>query len=172
MHDTQGILRKIAALRQRLDQAQGLARDASAAAALIEREAADPRDRLEHKVQLGAEQNTLVDASLRQCPDLGMTEKPSLPRRLSARGARLLRRGRDLLQALRPLADDPLLATERTREPLSQMYHDTAAMLDTVLRSLAVFPDSPSAQVRLCDGLEAVLAVVSERLGMVRVGLT
>src|SRR5712691_7681104 len=102
MTDTTELLEKIATLRQRLDQAQGLAKDA--AAALVDKPA-DPVQVLEHKVRVGAWHNSLIDGALRPltCGD----GAASLPVRLSARAQRLLKRGRDLLGELRALADEP-----------------------------------------------------------------
>jgi hypothetical protein len=45
-------------------------------------------------------------------------------------------------------------------------------MTDTVLRMLQAFPATSSVQLRLCDGLEAILDVVAERLATIRQGLT
>jgi hypothetical protein len=41
-----------------------------------------------------------------------------------------------------------------------------------VLRTVPAFPDAPSAQARLSDGLEGVLGVATERLGILKVGLS
>src|SRR5262249_45757142 len=69
----------------------------------------------------------------------------------------------ELLGQLRRLADEPLL-TEDAAGPLAQHYRDTAAMSDVALRTVQAFPDAPSAQLRLCEGLEAALGTVAERL--------
>lgn len=165
MSDTQAILQKIAALRQRLDQAQGLVRDASAEAERLQHETADPVGQLEQRVATGAWHNALLDSAAREAaPDRGPAP---LPRRLTARGARLLHRGRDLLHELRSLADEPLV-NNAPPDSLSDMYHETAAMLDTVLRTVPAFPEAPSVQARMCDGLHGVLGVVADRLALLR----
>src|SRR5262245_9108711 len=165
MSDTQAILRKIAALRQRLDKAQGVVRDAPAAPVPLEPAVADPVERLEEQVAAGARHNALIEGALG--PTAAATEAPALPRRLTARGARLLHFGRDLLGELRRLAEEPLLSADAS-EPLADLYRETAAMLDTMLRALPAFPEAAAAQARLCDGLEGVLGVVTERLGLLR----
>ncbi len=170
MNDTQVILRKLAALRQRLDQAQGLMRDASATAALLEQQTHDPLENLEAKVAQGARHNALIEGSIRELPGTAPAAEPApVPRRLSARGARLLQRARDLLGQLRHLAEEPLLQNDS--DALAKLYRETAAMLDTVLRTVQAFPEAPSAQARLCDGLEAVLEVVSQRLSLLHASL-
>ena len=118
MSETQTLLGKIAALRQRLEQAQGLANEAGSAAAAL---AGDDGGRLEvlrRKTDNGAEHDALVDASLRQFG----ADAPAkvLPAQLTARARRVLERGKELLARLRPLADhlDPEVASRRpTRSP-------------------------------------------------------
>ncbi len=163
MSETQVLLSKIAALRQRLEQAQGLIKDAgSAAASLLERGApADPVAALEFKVAAGARQTSLLDTALRQLPSGG--DGAALPAQLTARAARLLKRTGEMLGQLRTLGDDPLVQGDGG-EPLATLYRETAAMTDTVLRTVQAFPEAPSAQIRLCEGLEVILALVADRL--------
>ena len=99
MGDTQVLLSKISALRQRLEQAQGLARDAdSAAAALVHMAPGEPvalRDTfaaLERKVADGARQTAMIAETFRPSAADG-----PLPVRLTARAIRLLQQGRRLL---------------------------------------------------------------------------
>jgi hypothetical protein len=171
MSDTQAILRKIAALRARLEPAQAPA-PAGASAAADVRESEDPLHHLAHDVAVGARHNALIDSTLRQLSAAAApeTEAPLPARRLTARGARLLQLGREALRELRQLADEPLLQADEP-EPLTDLYQQTAAMLDTVLRTVPAFPDAPSVQARLCDGLEGVLDVVTERVGILKAGL-
>ena len=81
----------------------------------------------------------------------------------------VLRRGREVLDQVRALADEPLLLTET--DPLSLLYRDATVMTDMVVRTVQAFPETPSVQLRLCDGLEVVLDVVAERLAILRTGL-
>jgi HD-GYP domain-containing protein (c-di-GMP phosphodiesterase class II) len=174
MTDTQVLLSKIAALRQRLEQAQGLVRDAGSAAASLMTPGGDGPtavDALETKVSAGNKLQALLERSLRQLPDVleSTDEQVVLPTRLTARAARMLRRGRDALHQLRALASESLLQSEA--EPLTVLYHEALAMTDTVLRAVQTFPDTPSVQLRLCEGLEVFLGVVGERLATLRAGL-
>jgi HD-GYP domain-containing protein (c-di-GMP phosphodiesterase class II) len=160
MSDTQVLLSKIAALREQLEQVQGGAEGA------VREGVEEPRRvwRLERQVAAGARQNVLLDSSIRQLgdPDAPAAEAGVLPRQLTTRARRLLRYGRELLEQLRPLADDPLLHQDDA-DPLAALSADTTAMADTALRMVQGFPDAPSAQLHLCEGLEAILSVVAER---------
>ncbi|MBY0512812.1 MAG: HD domain-containing protein, partial [Gemmataceae bacterium] len=67
-------------------------------------------------------------------------------------------------------AADPVFAglaashTEQTPDAIVAYHHDTTAVMDSAVRMAQAFPDSPTVQLKLCDGLEGVLAVVRERL--------
>ncbi|HYT93249.1 MAG TPA: HD domain-containing protein, partial [Gemmataceae bacterium] len=169
MSETQVLLSKIAALRQRLEQAQKLVSDAgSTAAALLDRDAptTDAVAVLERKGAAGARQNAMLDSVLRQLPgNDGASESAMLPAQLTTRAARLLKRSRELLAQLRGLGDDPLLQHDEG-DPLAVLHRETAAMLDTILRTVQAFPEAASAQIRLCEGLDVVLNVVADRLAV------
>ena len=67
MTETQVLLSKIAALRQRLEQAQGLAKDADSVAAGLVKEG-DAVQALRSKVEASARQQGMLDTALRQHP--------------------------------------------------------------------------------------------------------
>ena len=177
MSDTQVLLNKIAALRQRLEQAQGLvSTEERATLPLVH--TPRPTDevpahikQLESQVTAGAWYHALLDDSLRQLTEAAAVGDSAmlLPRQLSARARRLLGEGQELLTQLRKLADEfdlaptgrPAIPSEA--DPLADRYRETLAMLDTALRMVQAYPDAPSAQLRLCEGLEVTLQVVSER---------
>src|SRR2546423_1347660 len=140
MSETQVLLSKIAALRQRLEQAQGLIDDAGHAAASL----ADPVGVLERKVVAGGRQSALLDTALRQLPAGAGGDGATLPAQLPARAARLLKRACALLGRLRGLGDEPLLHGDG--DALAAQYRETLAMTDTVLRTVQAFPEAPSAQ--------------------------
>jgi HD-GYP domain-containing protein (c-di-GMP phosphodiesterase class II) len=169
MTDTRVLLGKIAALRERLDQAQGLARDAdSAASALADETRGDSCRvrRLERRVASGAADALLLDCSLRQLNEHspGMAEAGPMPQQLTARARRVLEHTHQLLGQLRGLADQ--LDTLGSAGRLNTQYRETGAMTETVLRVVQAFPDSPSAQLRLCEGVEAVLALIVQRIAL------
>jgi HD-GYP domain-containing protein (c-di-GMP phosphodiesterase class II) len=167
MSETQVLLGKITALRQRLEQAQGLAGEARSAAAQLLAEAAA---------------GTLHDLQVDHFrPPAG--EAAPQPRPLTARARHALERGRDLLGRLRSLADAFALDGEAAPpggdvvllergEPLTVLYRETVAMTDSALRLMLHLPDPVSAQLRLCEGLEAVLGVVATRLQVLTAGVS
>jgi hypothetical protein len=161
MSDTRELLQKIAALRLRLDQAQGLAQDVLTAG---------PRQAtaaLEEKVQRGHWHHALLDGALRPFEKSGPAP---LPHRLTYRAAKVVHAARDLLAQLRALAEDPLLA-RGDDDPLAHMHRETANIIDAVLRTVQTLPPAPSVQMRLCAGLEAILDVVSHRLGAIKASI-
>src|SRR6516162_9158189 len=105
MSETRILLGKIQALRQRLEQAQGLANEArSAAAALVEETTAASQGLLsfERRVAEDREHDSQFDRVIRPLTGpAGGDEPRSLPRQLTSRARRVLERGRDLLLRLR-----------------------------------------------------------------------
>src|SRR5262245_22312730 len=158
MNDTKALLQKIAALRLRLDQASTRTTLAQASPAT-----------LKEKVQQGAWHNTLLTATLAAA---AADDKPlmPLPPRLTARAARLLQQGRELLHDLRTLADETILP-EDSRDNLTGLHSETCAMLDCVLPSAAAMPATPGEQLRHCEGLEGTLEAVRERLEILQSGI-
>src|ERR1700675_1612150 len=110
MSQSQMLLSKIAALRQRLEQAQGVVSDpGSAPASLLEAgKPADPVRVLERRVAAGAQQNALIEGTLRALTS-APGDGPTLPTHLTARASRVLKQCRDLVGQLRSLAEEPLL---------------------------------------------------------------
>jgi hypothetical protein len=151
MSETQVLLAKITALRQRLEQAQGLASEARSAA-----------QALEQAVASGGEHDRLVDVAVR--PATGHPAESVAPPPLSARARRVLERGRELLGSLRNLADDFDPDEDAEPGPLVPLYRDTVSLLDTCLRTVELMPASTAAQLHLCRGLEVTLGVVADRL--------
>jgi HD-GYP domain-containing protein (c-di-GMP phosphodiesterase class II) len=164
MTDTQALLGKITALRQRLQQAQGLAQEAGNAAAALAGGSGLHLKTLERLVDAGAAHDAVVDEIARAAGGPRDEARP-LPRQLTARARRALERGRELLDQLRQLADPFAAITEADRaDPLALYYRATAAMTDTALRMVPCFPDGPAAQLSLCEGLEATLEAVASRV--------
>jgi HD-GYP domain-containing protein (c-di-GMP phosphodiesterase class II) len=168
MTDTQVLLGKIAALRQRLEQAQGLAREAGSAVAALTEKVHDDLGRtwrLERRVAAGAEDAFILDGSLRQLTELttGGEAPTVLPHQLTARARRVLQRARELLDRLRGFADS---FESDAADPLCASYQATTAMTETVVRVVQAFPDSASVQLRVSEGLEAILDTVAHRLAI------
>jgi HD-GYP domain-containing protein (c-di-GMP phosphodiesterase class II) len=172
MIETQALLTKIAALKQRLEQAQGLVTDASSVAASLVPQGGDGTDtanRLRHEVARGFRHNALLESTLRQLPasEPASPEEMKLPTQLTARASRLLWRGQELLVQLRTLADEALLQTDQPA-PLPSLYREATILTDLTLRTIQSFPESPSAQLRLCEGLEVVLNQAANHLALVQ----
>lgn len=165
MSETQALLGRIAALRQRLEEAKAT----SCAGGRGPEPGALPR-----QIALGAEQNALLDGSLRQLDDAAVPgEDRVLPTRLTLRARRVLERGRELLGRLRELSG-LLEATAvpgmgPADDPLRLRYRETASMLNATLRMVQALPEAASAQLRLCEGIEALVAAVAERLAALTV---
>ena len=157
MSETRSLLAKISALRQRLEQAQGLVSEArSAAAELLGDTPLSPM----LVAAAASDHDAAMDAALRQ----DVEDLQHVPRQLSARARRVLERGRDLLCQLRDLADTFAPEGMPPASPLIHHYRDTVAMIDTALRTVSLLPDSIATQMHLCQGLEVTLEDVAGRL--------
>ena len=169
MSETRTLLTKISALRQRLEQAQGLANEARCAASAL----LDGLDEsagggsFDSALRSAGDQDAALDRAIRGV--VGAPVAAPEPRQLTARARRVLEHGRELLGSLRGLADtfgvpgSPALT-------LGPLYRDTLAMIDTSLRTVALMPDSPTAQMQLCRGLEVNLDEVAGRLRTLMAG--
>jgi len=168
MSDTQVLLGKITALRLRLQQAQGLAHEAGSAVVSLLRDTDNPDQKpaaLERQAAVISECDWLLDDALKQLPSGAAheSETPQMPTQLTARARRVLERGRELVGRLRTLAEG--LDLPSASDPLAQLHRETMAMAETALRMVQAFPNAPSVQLRLCEGLEAILNMVAQRLG-------
>ncbi len=183
MMDTKELLKRISALRQRLDQSRESAGTMTAAPTLPGSPYGDtgrhdgPHDSvhaLQHKVETGSWETILLNDTMRQLPDVtapaadGKEEMPSL---LTSRGVRLLKRGRELLREMRALAEDAALPSADEQEPLCMLHRDMVAVTEVVVRTVQVFPSAPSAQMRLCEGLEGIMAMADEKLSILKSAL-
>ena len=161
MTDTKELLQKIAALRMRLNSGSEPTAAASATTT-----AQDPMRAIEDKVHRGAIHNTLIENSLRSAEPQAATPEVPTSLRLTGRGARILRQGRDLLAALRKIADDPAYQEAEQADGLREVYHEATAMIEVLLRTAQTFPPAVSVQLRMCDGLEVVVREIEQRIAM------
>lgn len=177
MSETQALLARITALRQRLEQSREQSRQVAASASVLAPEwLSGSVEALEQRVQADLEHDRDVDHAVG-------TVTAAAPARsavqcLTSRARLVLEQGRDLLHQLRDLADAfappyPEPAEPGTpaaaylfdfADPLAQCYRETAAIADTALRMVPHFPETATGQLHLCDGLEGILSVVSRRL--------
>lgn len=159
MSDTRQLMARIAALRQKLEQAPALAPQSVGTA--------EPSQRLKalaEQVAIAGRQAELLDETVRKLTE-DPRGKPELPARLTARARRLVARGGDLLAELRSLAGAfPSAESMDLNDPLACRYREALRMTDTALRTVQAYPESPSVQLRLCEGLEGILEVIAERI--------
>lgn len=163
MSDARGILDRITAFRARLDAAPRFGPD-------------------------GATESTLVPVagepdgfrqSLRQLGGAGDVVEGPLPPQLTTRAHKLLHAAKLLLDRQRQFTTDPLfaglqVASERGgAEPdaLVAYNRETVAVMNSAVRLAQIFPESPTLQLKLCDGLDGVLEIVKERLVVQERGL-
>ncbi len=194
MRDTRDLVTRIAALRQRLERAQGLVpakgnpeeseadKDEHPLLASLPKTITPPAgpDRiqvLKNKAANAASHNVLLDSSIRQLIPTadGSAQVTCLPKQLTVRARRLLEKGRELLGQLRSVQSDWLSSSPSgsggpdqsdENDPLAHWYRKTLAMVATTLNFLQTFPDAPSAQLRLCEGLEVTLDVIAQRVAV------
>jgi len=181
MSDTQVLLSKIAAVRQRLEKAhaQGprpvrseigtlpLLSDLVATVPAI-----DEPERihaLQESVNRATRQGAVLDGCLNHLSGDMSASPAGLPRQLTPRAHLLLKRGRELLTQLRTIDTELGVSGERfldDSDPLAEWHRDTVAMVNVALHIVQVFPDAPSDQVQLCEGLEIILTGVRQRVAL------
>jgi hypothetical protein len=181
MSDTQVLLSKIAAVRQRLEKAQAqgprpvhseigtlpLLSDLVATVPPI-----DEPERihaLQESVNRATRQGAVLDGCLSHLSADESASPAGLPRQLTPRAHLLLKRGRELLTQLRAIDTELGVSEERfldDSDPLADWHRDTVAMVNVALHIVQVFPDAPSDQIRLCEGLEIILTGVSQRVAL------
>jgi hypothetical protein len=152
MSDSRALLERITAFRQRLEAEPFLIPEAipvdPGAAVPIQSEVEAFRQRL---------------TQFFTAPDV--PEGPPLPQ-LTERARRLLLTAKRLLDRQRAFAADPLyahLAAEGT-DVLVPYHQETVAVLDSAVRLAQSFTDSPTGQLKQCEGFDGLLGVVEERL--------
>jgi len=151
MRDTRGLLDRIAAFRLRLE-----------AASTPVTEAVEPGE----VVPVVVEAESFRQHLRRIAPPV-VDEGPPPPQ-LTDRARALLLEAKGLLDRQWAFASDPLfaaIAAEGT-DPLAPYHQETVAFLDSAVRLAQNLPDSPSAQLKQCMGLDGLLGVVRERLAV------
>lgn len=166
MNETRALLERIRDLRERLDQVRGIVTEAHrTATSLLEPE---PEGSLEERLAEGDRRQALLDASIRQLTQ-NATDEEIRPTRLINKVRRQVERGRELVAQLKALADEPLVSQEdpdgiEGDNPLWLAHREVTAMTESALRLVQAFPDAPSAQIRLGEGLESLINAVADRL--------
>jgi HD-GYP domain-containing protein (c-di-GMP phosphodiesterase class II) len=157
MSESQSILNRLTALRERLEQGR---EDAKSGMPDKGGKSRTSIKKLEEKVRTGAEYDGLLDSVLRQLPrDAPLVR---LPRQLTARAHRILEDGSEMLRRLRNMSDD---LPADAGDPLVCWHQGTVALADAALRLMGSLPDSASDQLRLCGSIEAIWQGIGQRLG-------
>ena len=149
MSDTRGLLDRISAFRNRLGTRSG------ATVEVAETSVA------------GAEPEAFRQ-TLRQITGAAALAESTVPPQLTSRARQLLQSARDLLGRQRKFTADPVFTgiSGDESDPIVAYHHETTSVMDSAVRMAQVFPDSPTVQLKLCDGLEGVLSIVKERLAV------
>ncbi len=167
MSDTRTLLLKIQEFRQRLDALPRLVAEPVRVADVGD---APSPERLPGKIAAGSRTQAILEQSIRH---LATAEplKASVPNQLTSRARRLIAEASELVACLKKLADDALLSgppsdQQEQADPLAIWFRETAAMMGPAVRMAQSLPDSASEQLRLCDGLDGILATVRQRLSV------
>ena len=156
MSDVRGLLDRISAFRQRLESTPRIIPEA------IPIDSADvpPTVRVAEAFR----------QSLRQITGMVEVSEGPLPV-LTDRARQLLSTAQTLLARQRKFASEPAILglsnrNDAANDSLIAYHRETVAVLDCGVRLAQAFPESPSAQLKLCDGLQGMLAVVADRLAV------
>ncbi|NBR05963.1 MAG: hypothetical protein EBT92_09345 [Planctomycetes bacterium] len=173
--EPQVLLGKITALREKLEKA---VREPISNSLMSEKglEFFARKNRLASKLEDADECNSLI------IDESKSPQTPRLPVQLTSKARELLIHGKELIGELRNLAnafllyrtDDEIASKKGTQESgaLLKLYRETTAMADTALRMIPNFPESPSSQLQLCAGVEAIFQVISQRLRILKQACT
>lgn len=154
MSDSRGLLDRISAFRQRLDATPQLIPDAVAVEVEPAEVATDAEQFRQSVRRLSGTADVVPEGPLPQFTD---------------RAKRLLANAKQLLDRQRQFTADPLFAgfaADAAPDVLVSYHRETVAVLDAVVRMAQAFPDSASAQLKLCDGLDGLVNVIRDRLAV------
>lgn len=155
MSDASGLLDRISAFRQRLEATPRIVPEGI------------PTDPADTPRAVAAPEE--FRHSLRQITGAVEVNEGPVPPPLTDRARKLLADAKHLLARQRIFAADPIMAGMGNKhdgeaDPLAAYHQETVAVMDSAVRLAQVFPESPSVQLKLCDGLDGVLEIVKERL--------
>ncbi len=184
MSEAQALLARISSLRQRLEKSRGQARQTIEATSALGQDWPGPaRPTPPDPVRLNADsQHDLqMDRIVEEVTGPVLEAPPRRPvQQLTARARRVLERGQEMVSRIRSLADffaplhqdaeNPLAVNPLQidyADPIARVYREAAASVDTTLRMIPLFPDGALGQLHLCEGLESILGLVNDRLGIV-----
>lgn len=122
---------------------------------------------------LSTESKSESEERLSRLPAGGEMVTPPMPTVFTSRVHRLLREAQALIAWQRKFISDPVYAGLATKaqnpanpeltDVLVAYHQESVTMLDSAIRLVQAFPESPNVQQKLCDGLESMLEVVKQR---------
>lgn len=177
MPDTNSLVGRISAFRERLDRLPRLSPVAPLEACTRNPDAPPAEKSLIDRVEAGTRSQAVLDDSVRQLARMNRLPDDA-PTELTHRARRVLGEARTVLGELRKLSDHPLLSgpvpgdtippAPEELDPLLVHYRQSVSLMDAAVRLMQQLPESPASQLRLCEGLEGLMRVVRQRLGALR----
>lgn len=123
------------------------------------------RERLENTPHLGPTARPPAAAGLAPVRPPAPIQVEERPAPLTARARRLLQDARELIDHQRRLSADRLIAgVDAGADPLARYHRGTVGLTEAAVRLVQNFPAPAEAQLRACDGLEQLLRAVRDRL--------
>jgi hypothetical protein len=120
-------------------------------------------------IESGSRTQAMLASSLQKLGETSVSTPPAL----SNRARRLLTDAHGLVARLRALVDEPLLAgpphqsaSSEDADPLAVHFRETAALAEAAVRYAVTFPEVPSEQARLCEGLEGMIDAARRRFDL------
>jgi hypothetical protein len=168
MSDTRALLARIIDLRRRLASAQGLLLEAGATATAAQEAppGTDLAEKLERDVIAGGRVQQLLEGSIRQIAGAIKGEDTVRPIQLTSRARRLLERAMELVGRLKAVAADSAVQANDSDDPLVRGIRAAGAVTESAVKLVQAFPESPGVQLRLCEGVEGILASAADRVGV------
>lgn len=164
MNETRKLLDRIAAIRHRLGQAQGMLLEAHCEATQLADQPGTPAH-LAAIVAGGERVQALIEGSLRQLA--GPNAEPA-PLPLTNRARRTAEWCRELVRELRSLSDDPIILAADGESPLTAAWQSAASLAESAVRLMKTLPPEAHEQTRLCDGVDGLLDALADKLGGLR----
>lgn len=162
MNLQQGLSHRVAVLRQRLHETAA----EPGGQAHADKPALQRLRQVAAQVSQIQQRSQEIAHSLRQAGPRADSVPAPAPEQLTWRARRLLLEAKDQLESLKRLGRD--CNTDEPGNPLAISYRQTLAISETAIRSIQLFSSSGVEQLRMCDGVEAILEVSRERLEAIK----
>lgn len=162
MSETNQLLERIAAIRQRLGQAQGMLSDAHFEVADLAKATAEVGPVARERAQ-----NLLIRAFDRLDVEREPVAEPAT-KNLTGRVKDGLARCQSLVHDLKQLGLSAALENASISSPLAISFDRCTALANAAVRFAQALPESATEQTRLCEGLDGMLDALADRIGGLR----